>query len=275
MEANQAELQAKAVAYINTDVGVTGPNFIASATPSLKNLVRDATREVDDPATGVSIYDAWVDRSPRAGADVSGTARQAPAVDTSGAVPLGSLGSGSDYSAFFDHAGIPSIDMAFGGDYGVYHSVFDDFYWMKHFGDPKFAYHVALARVLGTVALRLDEADILPFDYPAYASKIQRTLAESILAAPGAGADQDTMKPVLDASVQLSASASRASQSIQSVLTALLDPENATLIIGALDVVEQAFLAPEGLTGRPWFKHTIYAPGSYRVMPRLVQCCPA
>ena len=74
------------------------------------------------------------------------------------------------FRPFFDYAGIPSLDMGFGGDYGVYHSLYDDFYWMKHFGDPTFVYHATLARILGTVALRLDEADVLPFDYSAYAS---------------------------------------------------------------------------------------------------------
>ena len=101
---------------------------------------------------------------------------EAPKADTPGEAPLGALGSGSDYSPFFDHAGIPSVDMAFGGDYGVYHSLYDDFYWMKHFGDPTFAYHAALARMLGTLALRLDEADILPFDYSAYATEIERAV---------------------------------------------------------------------------------------------------
>jgi N-acetylated-alpha-linked acidic dipeptidase len=262
VEANRAELQAKAVAYINTDVGVTGPNFTSSATPSLKELVRDVTREVPDPATGLHVYDAWLEHSPHAYDDISGTARQSPASETSGEVPLGSLGSGSDYSAFFDNAGIPSIDMAFGGDYGVYHSLYDDFYWMKRFGDPTFAYHAALARVLGTVALRLDEADILPFDYPAYASEIQRAVQSRASRAKG-GVDQEPLKTVLEAATQLSASASRATLALRAVSASPLEPARESQINHALVAVEQAFLAPDGLAGRPWFKHTIYAPGSY------------
>jgi N-acetylated-alpha-linked acidic dipeptidase len=261
VEANRAELQSKAVAYINTDVGVTGPNFTASATPSLKDFVRDATREVDDPATGGTVHDAWLEHSRRVTVDVSGTARQAPSADTSGQVPLSSLGSGSDYSPFFDYAGIPSIDMAFGGNYGVYHSLYDDFYWMKHFGDPTFAYHVALARMMGTMALRLDEADILPFDYPSYASEIEHRFTDRFQHA--SEADQDLMEPVLDAAGQLSASASNASDALHAVLLEAIDPARARQINRELVSVEQALLAPEGLVGRPWFKHLIYAPGSY------------
>jgi N-acetylated-alpha-linked acidic dipeptidase len=261
VEENRAELQAKAVAYINTDVGVTGPNFTASAPPSLKEFVRDATRDVDDPATGVRVYDAWLEHSRRASADVSGTARQAPGAETSGKVPLSALGSGSDYSAFFDYAGIPSIDIAFAGDYGVYHSIYDDFYWMKHFGDPTFVYHAALARILGTLALRLDEADILPFDYPAYTSEIEHTVTDRFQSARQN--DQDILEPVLDAAGQLSASASNASSVLQAISAQSLGPAREEQIDRALASVEQALLAPEGLSGRPWFKHTIYAPGSY------------
>jgi N-acetylated-alpha-linked acidic dipeptidase len=261
VEGNRAELQAKAVAYINSDVGVTGPNFTASAPPSLKDFVRDATREVDDPATGLRVYDAWLEHSRRASRDMSGTARQAPGTDTSGKAPLSALGSGSDYSPFFDYAGIPSIDIAFGGSYGVYHSLYDDFYWMKHFGDPTFAYHVALARIMGTMALRLDEADILPFDYPTYASEIEHRFTDRFQGAREA--DQDILEPTLEAAGQLSASASNALDALHAISTESLDPARAEQINRALVSVEQALLAPEGLTGRPWFKHLIYAPGSY------------
>jgi N-acetylated-alpha-linked acidic dipeptidase len=262
VEANRAELQAKAVAYINTDVGVSGPNFTASATPSLKELVRDVTRDVPDPNTGLDVYDAWREHTINTREELSGKARQAPRADTSGKVPVGALGAGSDFCPFFDYAGIPSVDISFGGDYGVYHSLYDDFYWMKHFGDPTFAYHVALARVLGTLALRLDEADVLPFDYPAYASEIEHA-ARNLFTHVARPADGDRLEPVLDAAAHLSISASRASLALRVISAAPLDPERTEPINRDLVGVEQAFLAPEGLAGRPWFKHTIYAPGSY------------
>jgi N-acetylated-alpha-linked acidic dipeptidase len=264
VEANRAELQSKALIYINTDVGVNGPDFSASAVPSLKEEVRDVTREVQDPNTGLHVYDAWRARTLAARGEVSGTARQAPPPDTSGRIPLGALGAGSDFGPFLDYAGIPSIDMGFTGDYGVYHSLYDDFYWMKHFGDPTFAYHVALAQILGILALRFDEADIPPFDYAAYALEIEQAVTnQSTRARAISQTERDTLEPALDAAGHLSASAARASEALRVLSAAPRDPAKAAQIDHALAAVEQAFLAPQGLSGRPWFKHTIYAPGSY------------
>jgi N-acetylated-alpha-linked acidic dipeptidase len=266
VEANRAQLQAKAVTYINADVGVAGPDFAASAPPSLKELLREVAREVRDPETSGSVYDAWREQAARAREkeQISGTGRQAPQAEASDDAPVEDLGAGSDFCPFFDYAGIPSIDMGFGGDYGVYHSLYDDFYWMKHFGDPTFGYHVALAQILGTLALRLDEADILPFDYAAYASKIEHTATDVFTRASAISpTDEDSMEPVLDAAAHLSASAARASQALLAISAAPLDSAKAGQINHALAGVEQAFLTPEGLAGRPWFKHVIYAPGSY------------
>ena len=263
VEANRAELQAKAVVYINTDVGVTGRNFVASATPSLQEWVRDVTKDVEDPATGGSVYAAWSESAGRDTQEMRGVARSAPRPDASAPAPLGALGAGSDFCPFFDYAGIPSIDLAFSGDYGVYHSVYDDFHWMKQFGDPAFAYHAALARVLGMMALRFDEADILPFDYPAYAREIARAaneLAERGARQADAGA---SLKAVSDAAATLAASASRAAQALRAVSAAPVDAAKAEEINRDLAGVEQALLAPGGLAGRPWFKHTVFAPGSY------------
>jgi N-acetylated-alpha-linked acidic dipeptidase len=262
VEGNVSELQQKAVAYINTDIGVDGSNFEAAAVPSLKDLVRDVTRAVEDPKTGQSVQEAWEDHVNRERKNASGTARESPPSDPSGKLPLSALGSGSDYSAFLDHAGIPSIDLGFTGPYGVYHSVYDDFDWMKHFGDPTFSYHAALARVLGTLALRLDEADILPFNYPAYALEIEHA-ATDVYAKVADQADQDALEPTLDAAAHLSASAHRASEALRQISDAPLDPAQEDQINHALASVEQALLAPNGLVGRPWFKHTIFAPGSY------------
>jgi len=251
VDANLAALQARAVAYINTDVGVTGPNFSGSATPPLKELVRDATRDVADPSTGASVYKAWLERATRADRVVSPEP------------PLGALGAGSDFCPFFDHAGIPSMDIGFDGPYGVYHSLYDDFSWMKHFGDPAFAYHVALARVLGMLALRLDEADVLPFDYAAYASEIARATDDLAARAAKQELPAELLKPVVEASAEFSASAARASDALHALSSQSLDPAKARKLNHALAGVEQALLSPDGLAGRPWFRHTVYAPGSY------------
>jgi N-acetylated-alpha-linked acidic dipeptidase len=262
VEANLAELQAKAVAYINTDVGVAGPNFSGSGTPSLKELIRDATREVQDPTGSHSVYDVWLEHSSNSEGQFSGAAHLTPKAEPSAEAPLGDLGAGSDFCAFFDHAGIPSLDMGFVGDYGVYHSIYDDFFWMKTFGDPTFAYHATLAKLLGTVTLRLDEADVLPFDYSAYAWEISRAANGMTSRAQEAGVTDEKVKSVVDASTQLTMSATRASAALQkahgSLAPAVEDRINRELV-----QVEQSLLEPSGLTNRTWYKHTIYAPGSY------------
>jgi len=265
VEANRAELQSKAVAYINTDVGVIGPNFSASATPSLKEIIRDATREVQDPRSSParSVYDGWRERAAHPKDEPSGNARPEPKSEPSGEVPLSALGAGSDFCPFLDHAGIPSMDMGFGGDYGVYHALYDDFYWMIHFGDPTFAYHAALARIVGTIALRLDEADVLPYDFPAYASEIARSAGELATRATQPGGDPAAAKAVSEASAQLTAAASRTAQALQSLSASPLSPAKEIELNRSLAAVEQSLLSPDGLTGRPWYKHTIYAPGIY------------
>jgi N-acetylated-alpha-linked acidic dipeptidase len=264
VEANRAQLEAKAVAYVNTDVGVTGPNFGASATPSLKDLVRDVAREVQDPRTGRTIYDLWREHSSQAKEAPTGTARPEPKAETPGEAPIGALGAGSDFCPFYDFAGIPSMDMGFNGDYGVYHSLYDDFNWMKQFGDPTFSYHATLARLLGTVALRLDEADILPFDYPTYASEIAR-MESDLVARVGEqkGSEAADLRSISESSAQLTNSASHASAALRAISPASLTPATQRELNRALVGVEQSLLTPDGLAGRPWYKHTIYAPGSY------------
>jgi N-acetylated-alpha-linked acidic dipeptidase len=276
VEANVAALQEKALAYINTDVGVTGPNFSASATPSLGELVRDVTRDIKDPNTGRSVYDAWrervlrsrSEREPEQKPDQNSPVAILPSASTASEVPLGALGAGSDFCPFFDHAGIPSIDVSFAGNYGVYHSVYDDFNWMKHFGDPAFLYETTLARVLGLLALRLDEADILPFDYPEYASAITSATDElSARASFDAEAnvpEKQTadLKALSEASAQFADAAARATQKLRTIAPGTLTPQKEMEINRALVAVEQAFLSPSGLAGRPWYKHTMFAPAS-------------
>jgi N-acetylated-alpha-linked acidic dipeptidase len=263
VEANRAELQAKAFAYINTDVGVAGPNFTASATPSLSGLVRDATRAVQGPNGGGSVYNAWLEHAKRGQTELSGIARTQGSSEKMGEAPVDTLGAGSDFCPFLDFAGIPSIDTGFVGDYGVYHSLYDDFYWMKTFGDPTFGYHATLARVLGTVALRLDEADVLPFDYVTYAAAIARATNDMISRANQLGIQEATTQAVADASVRLTASAAHVAQALHRAGYASFDAATQNRINHDLASVEQMLLAPEGLAGRPWYKHTIYAPGSY------------
>src|SRR6185503_19596404 len=111
-----SELRDKAVAYLNLDAAVSGPNFSASSVPSLWKLIRDAAKDVKDPKTGKSVYQQWKDRAVSESSDTD----QDPPKE----VTIGPLGSGSDYTPFLQHLGVPSTDMGFGGDYGVYHSAY-------------------------------------------------------------------------------------------------------------------------------------------------------
>ena len=95
-----------------------------------------------------------------------------PAAQVKSDVPVGDLGSGSDYTAFLQHLGVPSTDVSSSGPYGVYHSVFDNFAWFKKFGDPDFVYEQEMARVFGLEAVRMADADVLPYDYEEYGKEI-------------------------------------------------------------------------------------------------------
>src|SRR6185369_12301781 len=152
------DLKEKAVAYLNLDAAVSGANFGASSVPSLWKLLRAVTRDIKDPKTGNSVYEQWKKENAQ--------------------TRIGALGSGSDYTPFLQHLGVPSTDMGFNGDYGVYHSAYDSFYWMDHFGDPGFQYHVTVAQLWGTLAMRLAEADGLSFDYTDYASQVREYFNE-------------------------------------------------------------------------------------------------
>jgi N-acetylated-alpha-linked acidic dipeptidase len=275
VEAHQAELQQKALTYVNTDVGVAGPEFGASAVPSLKEFVREVTQSVSDPGAGRSVFDVWKERLAKQAVNPTGVARSEPKATGDDPVPLGALGAGSDFCPFLDHAGIPAVDMGFGGPYGVYHSLYDDFYWMKHFGDPSFAYHAAMGRIIGTMALRLSNADVMPFDYSAYAREIsgmvtelQKRATEVGTATAGNNAGKGAapsvdMNPAVDAAAQLTASAQRAQQALNALGSAGMDAGQLAKVNHELAVIEQDFLAAQGLAGRPWYRHQIYAPGSY------------
>jgi N-acetylated-alpha-linked acidic dipeptidase len=257
-EENAAELQQKAVAYLNVDVAVNGPNYSASAVPSLWKLIRAAAREVKDPKSGKSVYQQWQDRA----------REQRAELDPESEARIGPLGSGSDYTPFLQHLGVPSTDMGFGGDYGVYHSAFDSFYWMTHFGDPDFVYHVAAAQLWGTMAIRLADADGLSFDYTDYASQIREYFDESIRLARHRHLDSAIdEKSINDAVRNFSEEAMRLERERQKLI-ADADKSSGSAarlrrLNDALIGAERAFIDERGLRGRPWYKHEIYAPGVF------------
>src|SRR5215471_4096470 len=126
-----------------------------------------------------TVYDVWQKASQpetpsatQSPTEAIGDSRRTPAAQVKGDVPVGDLGSGSDYTGFLQHLGVPSSDISSSGPYGVYHSVFDNFNWFKKFGDPDFVYEQEMARVLGLEAVRMADADVLPYDYEEYGKEV-------------------------------------------------------------------------------------------------------
>jgi len=260
-----AKTLERAVAYFNTDVAVSGPDFTASAVPSLKQFVREVARSVPSPAGG-TVYDQWKNSRPEGNEH---RASNAPAAAEE--VHIGDLGSGSDFTPFFQHAGVPSTDISSEGPYGVYHSAFDNFAWYTQNADPKFFYLQEMARVLGLEALRMADANVLPYDYAAYASAIESYIQA---AKRRAGDPSDRSSSLgwrasdgglgsLDF-VPAQAAAARFAAAAQKVrsrqLAATGDLAKLNL---ALRQTESALLSPEGLPNRPWYRHVIFAPGEF------------
>ena len=248
------ELRQKAVAYLNLDAAVSGPHFGASSVPSLWKLMRGATRDIKDPKTGKSVYQQWQDRSRENRPEGDQDMREAR---------IASLGSGSDYTPFLQHLGIASTDMGFNGDYGVYHSAYDSFYWMDHFGDPGFTYHVVAAQLWGTLAMRLADADGLPFDYTDYAHQIREFFTEAMRLARirnlASSLDDKAMTSAVD---DFAREAERVEKDRQEAVRKG-DRAELTKINDALVQAERQFIDAKGLRGRAWYKHQIYAPGIY------------
>jgi N-acetylated-alpha-linked acidic dipeptidase len=239
-----------AVAYFNVDVAVSGPNFSASAVPSLKDFVRDIARSVPSPVSG-SVYLQW--RKKGAGSDDHGGSN-APAI-AGEETHVGDLGSGSDFTPFLQHAGVPSTDIGSDGPYGVYHSAFDDMAWYRKNADPDFLYLQEMARVLGLEAMRMADANALPYDYIAYAREISAYIeAAKRKAADNSLASLD-FNPAESAAARFAVAAQRV-HALQST------PYGDLVLLNlALRQAETALLSPAGLPNRPWYRHTIYAPG--------------
>jgi N-acetylated-alpha-linked acidic dipeptidase len=241
-----------AVAYFNVDVAVSGPDFSASAVPSLKQFLRDLTRSVPSPVSG-TVYQQW--RMERREDNEHQGSNAPPTSDEE--VRVGDLGSGSDFTPFLQHAGVPSTDIGSEGPYGVYHSTFDDFAWYTQNADPHFAYLQEMARILGLEALRMADADVLPYDYTAYAREITAYIEAAQHKAADAKLAGLDFAPAEAAAQRLTVAAQRAHDQEAAASGDLVKLNN------ALRGAETALLTDAGLPNRPWYKHTIYAPGEY------------
>ncbi len=239
-----------AVAYFNMDEAASGPDFSASAVPSLKEFVRDIARSVPSPVAG-SVYLQWHIKS-LSGDEHRGS--NAPPIEGE-EVHVGDLGSGSDFTPFLQHAGVPSTDIESNGPYGVYHSTFDDMAWYTKNADPDFVYLQEMARVFGLEAMRMADADVLPYDYIAYAREISAYIEAAKRKADDSGLRSLDFAPAQAAASRLAVAAQRV-HALQSAPSGDLAQLNF-----ALRQTETAFLSESGLPGRPWYRHTIYAPG--------------
>jgi N-acetylated-alpha-linked acidic dipeptidase len=279
---DNAKVLTRAVAYFNTDVAVSGPNFVAGAVPSLKQFVREVTRQVSSPAGG-TVYDQWKksqeeNHERRVTSGNSGGPAH-PNAQPGEDVRVGDLGSGSDYTPFFQHLAVPSTDIGSDGPYGVYHSVFDNYNWFIKFADPTFVYEQQQARVFGLEILHMANADVLPYDYDLYGKEILNYLNAAQTRSKPHDTARDPINPGANSSMSAKAepttplnldftSALAAAHRFAAAGTAIrvvqsAPPANAAALNQSLRDAETALLTPEGLPKRPWYKHLIYDPGEF------------
>jgi N-acetylated-alpha-linked acidic dipeptidase len=255
-EQHEARLRQGAVAYLNVDSAASGPHFSAAAVPALNALVAEAAAVVRDPRTGTPI--AAVSRERKAA--------ERGALPTGDASELVSnrLGSGSDYTVFLNFLGVPVADLSFDGPYGVYHSIYDNHNWVSRIGDPGFRYHVAMVQLWGVMAMRLASADAIPLDYAPYARAISTFINEVERRAPKSGllADARTAAAELQ-------QASEAFNTARATALAAGDRDALGRLNARLLRVERALLDPDGIPGRPWYRHQIYAP-KFTYAPELL-----
>jgi N-acetylated-alpha-linked acidic dipeptidase len=253
------DLRKNAVVCLNVDASTSGQNFTVGAVPALVPALVEATQAVQDPASGQSIYERWKSQPRVANARGYGVASA-----TSGPVPFGVLGGGSDFMVFLLHDGVPSLDMIFDGPYGVYHSLYDDYTWMERYGDPGFHYHAAMSRLWGLLAIRFANADVLPLDYSLYAEEVSAYLRGLAKIAP---------VDFFTSNIQPLTQKCQAWQAASAGVTSQLEAWRAGGPIGSggqeispaqlnarLAAEERALLDDQGIPDRPWFRHMIYAP---------------
>jgi N-acetylated-alpha-linked acidic dipeptidase len=247
------ELKKKAVAYINVDSAASGPNFNGSAVASLAPLMVEVSRSLAAP-WGKTLYDEW--KESRAKGETGGPTSKGGAagelVDTR-------IGSGSDHTVFLNFLGIPTIGLEFDGPYGVYHSMYDNHYWVANFGDPGFHYHRLMAQLWGVLALRLANADVLPFDFGTYAQHLREFVRDLEKANPTARGKLD-LAPLQRRTVEFQNAGRELLHEVAKRLArGELSPQGLAALNRAAMEIERNWLCPDGIPGRPWFKHLLYA----------------
>jgi len=293
VEAHEADLKEHAVAYINTDGN--GRGFLsASGSHSLERFVNGVAHDVNDPETGVSI---WKRR--QASVVSKGTADERKDARERADLRIAALGSGSDYTPFVQHAGVASLNLGFGDEDedGIYHSIYDDFYFYTHFLDTDFAYGRALAQTVGTAVIRLADAEVVPFEFTDLADTVQkyvrelkdllskkqddirernRQIADGVFAAisdprrPVPAPKVEAVPPAINfaplenATTALSDSARRYERALGASRARLVANTAALRALNAkLRQAEPQLIDAAGLPRRSWYRHLLYAPGFY------------
>ena len=294
VETHADELRQKAVAYINTDSN--GRGFVGiEGSHALQHFINDVVRDVPDPEKNISVW-----QRAKAARLLAASPEEKKDIRTGADLKIGALGSGSDFTAFLQHIGIAALNIGYGGESegGAYHSIYDTFAHYMRFGDPTFAYEVALAQTCGRAVLRLADAEILPFGFSDFAEtvsgylgeikdltrmmreetlELNRELQDNVFAEvadptktyrpPKA---QDPVPYLNFAPLENALSALR--QGTAEYQNAKRDLEGrgskpaGDELLRLNEIIfrtERALTNPEGLKGRPWFIHEIYAPGLY------------
>jgi N-acetylated-alpha-linked acidic dipeptidase len=295
-EEHYDDLRAHAVAYVNSDSNGRG-YFGVEGSHTLEKFSNDVARDVSDPETQLS---AWK-RSRLHEIATAKSADQRKEIRERADLRIPALGSGSDYTAFLQHDGIASLNIGFGGEDGggIYHSIYDDFYWYTHFSDTDFVYGRALAQTGGTAMMRLADADLLPFEFGNFADTVQtyvkelkalaekthdeirernREIEEGVFKAsddprqPLVAPQVETVPPHLNfapienAAEEVTRSAAEYHKAFEEANAnggARLASASVAEVNRLLIQSERKLTNSEGLPNRPWFKHQLYAPGFY------------
>jgi len=251
-----ATLQEEVIAYINLDTVVTGAtHFLASGTPSLAEFLRNVSRDITCPGSAQSVYDLWLESSINSTGDSQLT------------VPiLKFLASGSDFSVFQQHLGIPSLGFSFADVpfLPVYHSDYDSFYWTSHFGDPTFDYHAIVVQILGKILIRFSTLPLLPLEFTQYAFDLWQLVSTLQLTANSLGAQETDINfaPLFSAVATFNQSAYQVAQQVANMQASSNPSGDALLDLNdRLMTVERAFLQ-DNVNPRPWYKHVVFAPSS-------------
>jgi N-acetylated-alpha-linked acidic dipeptidase len=265
-EKHAAELQEKAVVYINTDS--TGTGWLSpSGSHSLQKFVNQVARDISDPRSGKNLRQAARERR----IEQAKTDEDREKIEKRADLSIKALGSGSDYTAFLDHLTIASLNFSFGGasDGGVYHSVYDSFDWYTRFSDTTFEYGRALSQLVGTAILRLTDATLLPFHFTDYAE----TLDEYVEEIEKSREEMDEAPPLDLSTVRAAIGELRRAGEAYETAVARLPSADASWLEShheelarlnrLLYTSERVLGYPGGLPDREWFRHQVYAPGYY------------